>query len=715
MTLTSDLTRACLASARADGEVEVAVARTCKSRCFPTRVTRLQQQHLHHQRHHRTSPHIEACQHTATPLCSAREEKLSGTTQLQHQHGISSELGAFRRLKRGMGMSLSLSMSMSSRKGADGRANANATASANARRPSSAHHHPPHSLSAHLEPTSTCTSYRRSERRKRSSAKTLCALLASTIPTAMAQNCLSLADSTACPAFSAASISTDTNLTGLFPFLQNVSDTASFDTAIQNYIAGDFTQLRYQQLIGCSDVDLDNTTHYYARYTTSVLCNAIVQNSIDACGLTGDATRPLCADSCAEYAQSEQQITASNICGTAGNNALTQIRADFTNCALPATSITRSCIEAVENQPDNCGFTENLSGLCSYCAASSPNATDSCCLFSNTTDRCDGVTLPIIASASLQPVTVTASATGTPTAGAARQSSVGSNNDGLSGGQIAGIVVGSILGALLILAAIIAGCLLLRRHRDSSPATSVFNQPSTGRSPQMTFNDGTRDAQERAGLAVLPGGRVARMSALEGSSSSDHNVPYAMGYTKDMPEDDAPEQLAPPPKRSGSLSSGSQLAIGAAGVADTSPSSGAEYTSPESQGQSEQLNFFKDYYSQDEIRPGDLVATLWAYEPRAADEFQLERGDMIKVIGIWDDGWATGVRVRQRADDWRPEDKVARDSGLSEAPPQDHTDEGEVKAFPLVCVCLPQHWKKTIEGDSTDGTGPQNPFPDPRG
>jgi hypothetical protein len=34
---------------------------------------------------------------------------------------------------------------------------------------------------------------------------------------------------------------------------------------------------------------------------------------------------------------------------------------------------------------------------------------------------------------------------------------------------------------------------------------------------------------------------------------------------------------------------------------------------------------------------------------------------------------------------------------------QHHNDgEGEVKAFPLVCVCLPQHWRKTIEGESTE-------------
>lgn len=483
-------------------------------------------------------------------------------------------------------------------------------------------------------------------------------------------------------------------------------------------------RLRYGNLIGCSQSTTGNTTDFYARYTTSVLCNAIVQNSIDACGLTGDATRPLCADSCAEYAQSEQDIAASNICGTAGNNALTQIRADFTNCALPASSLTGTCISAVYNQPDECGFFDNLSGLCGYCAASSPNSTDTCCYNSNTESRCQGVALPVIGgSMTSVTFTVTATSTSTPTAGA----STGDNsNNGLSKGAIAGIVIGSILGALLLLALIIGACLLMRRRRDHSPATSVFNQPATSRGmqaqqPMVYTSDGSTHQNQ---FLPLTGGRVARMSALEGSSSDDHDqpMPYGMGYAKDgLDDDDLPMSrgglaLAPPPKRSGSLSSGSQLGIGGADMQDTSPSSGAEYTSPESQGQSEQLNFFKDYYSQDEIHPGDLVATLWAYEPRAADEFQLERGDMVKVLGIWDDGWATGVRVRQRADDWRPEDKTQRDSGLSSQQPPDTAEDGEVKAFPLVCVCLPQHWRKTIEGDSTEGSGPGgNPFPPERG
>ncbi|KAK0363378.1 hypothetical protein LTR02_012270 [Friedmanniomyces endolithicus] len=537
----------------------------------------------------------------------------------------------------------------------------------------------------------------------------------------MAQTCVSLADSTACPAFNASSISTDSALVGLFSFLSSVTDTASFDSGIQTYIANGFTQLRYQTLIGCSNVNLDNTTDFYARYTTSVLCNAIIQNSINPCGLSGNAARPLCAESCASYAQSEEDITSSDVCGTSSNYALTQIRADFTNCALPSNSLTGTCIQAEQNQPDNCGYSTNVGGLCGYCSASSPNATDSCCVFSNAPGRCAGVVLPIIASSSLQPVTMTSTSTTSGTSSATSTGTGGLTTDarrGLTGGQIAGIVVGSVLGALLLLALLIVGCLLLRRRRDSSPATSVFNQPaSTRQQPPMEFNDGARD-QERAGLAVLPGGRVARMSALEGSSGSEHNDARYMplgygGYRKSTSDEEGtPDsrrmlQLAPPPKRSGSLSSGSQLAI--AGADDTSPSTDQQYTSPESQGQSELLGFFKDYYSQDEIHPADIVATLWAYEPRAADEFQLDRGDMIKVLGIWDDGWATGVRIRRNAEDWRPEDKTQRDSGLStgsEKTPDSPDGDGEVKAFPLVCVCLPQHWRQTIEGHSTEGSGP---------
>lgn len=124
------------------------------------------------------------------------------------------------------------------------------------------------------------------------------ALTAATLPTTLAQSCIPLTDSSECRAFNSASISTNSALTGLFPFLANVTDTSSFDTQLQQYIANGFIQQRFSDLIGCSSFDSSNSSNYYARYTASVLCNAIVQNSISACGLTGDATRPLCANTC---------------------------------------------------------------------------------------------------------------------------------------------------------------------------------------------------------------------------------------------------------------------------------------------------------------------------------------------------------------------------------------------------------------------------------
>jgi hypothetical protein len=155
-------------------------------------------------------------------------------------------------------------------------------------------------------------------------------------------------------------------------------------------------------------------------------------------------------------------------------------------------------------------------------------------------------------------------------------------------------------------------------------------------------------------------------------------------------------------KRQGSLSSSSALA----GLeSDSSPLSGTanRYSSPEgfTSGQSEQMSYFRDYYSQDDIHPGDKVAALWAYSPRAGDEFELDRGDMLKVIGIWDDGWATGVRLHERAEDYDIRHREQRDSGVSNGshrPGPSPAPSGEIKAFPLVCICLPQHWRKIIDG-----------------
>jgi hypothetical protein len=200
---------------------------------------------------------------------------------------------------------------------------------------------------------------------------------------------------------------------------------------------------------------------------------------------------------------------------------------------------------------------------------------------------------------------------------------------------------------------------------------------------------------------MQPPGRVARMAALEGTSSDEPKAGVAVmaaeqqrryGYNSDSDQygDSAESRGGNRPvtgRRNGSLSSNS--VFGGGMNDDTSPNSGSggAFSSPEgvTSGQSEQLPSFRDYYSQDEIHPGDKVATLWAYQPRAGDEFELERGDMLKVVGIWDDGWATGVRVRDRAEEYEA-GRPQRDSGVSNGsgrPASPPPATGEIKAFPV--------------------------------
>lgn len=207
------------------------------------------------------------------------------------------------------------------------------------------------------------------------------------------------------------------------------------------------------------------------------------------------------------------------------------------------------------------------------------------------------------------------------------------------------------------------------------------------------------------GYEVLPGGRVARMSALQSDEGTRNHTATTDPYGGSPDSNEKAMGMIGARKHESPQSESQQ---------ESSPESN-DYSSPEgvASGQSEQLPFFKDYYSNDDIHPGDKVSVLWAYQPRAGDEFELERGDMLKVVGIWDDGWATGVRINDRAEDYEGKHKVQRDSGVSNgsARQDSPTPSGEIKAFPLVCVCLPEAWRKTVEGDTSTDSGSGGPPP----
>lgn len=427
------------------------------------------------------------------------------------------------------------------------------------------------------------------------------------------------------------------------------------------------------------------------------------------------------------------------LCSNPGDNLISLIRADFTNCALPPDSLTSTgCIQGIANEPENCGYGNSTVGLCSYCASGGINSTDTCCYNSDVTERCDDVTLPSgVPTMTFDVTTVLPSSTSTGSPDSSNDGDEDDDDGGLSGGAIAGIVVGSIAGLALLAGLIILClcCLRRRRRRDDSQNGSVFNQPAPSRKGPIAMEQADVP-KGNTGYEVLPGGRIARMSALEDHSSGSNGhgaamgaaalgagAGYMAGRSRDQSSSDfgsSPESdsragmgvLRPPPtniRRNGSLSSNSVLA----GEDPNSPTSGG-MSSPQgiASQQSEQLPFFKDYYSSDDIHPGDRVSVLWAYQPRAPDEFSLERGDMLKVVGIWDDGWATGIMVDERADEWETR-RAQRDSGVSSTSGRPRPDSsppvsGEIKAFPLVCVCLPEHWRKTIEGDGSTESGSGN-------
>ncbi|TPX26377.1 hypothetical protein DIZ76_011839 [Coccidioides immitis] len=514
----------------------------------------------------------------------------------------------------------------------------------------------------------------------------------------MAENCISLKDSTTCPAFASASVSTRQDIVDQFPFLEFVSSVKDFDKELQNYVHHDYVKRKYQDLLGCSNVKLTNTSSLYARYTTSVICNGIVQSSREICNVSPDDSRPLCADTCALSATSEELVAVNpDLCGTPKSNFMDQIRSDFTICANPADSLTGKCISGSENEPAECGYGPNLLGLCGFCAESSPNATDSCCVAADATNRCRGLELPTVPS--LPPLFPSSTSSSNPSASAGA-------GTGLSGGTIAGIVVGSVAGIALLGALAVFLFIFLRRRRDRN--SSIFNQPSPPRKGTSSMQYAPGNMAQGHGFDVLPGGRVARMSALQNNDDSPRGT-AAMKYDSSDSEafaSPASGTRRQPPvtgRRNGSLSSASALA-GDGDTTSPKSGSGAQFSSPEgvASGQSEQLPYFRDYYSQDDIHPNDKVAVLWAYQPRAADEFELERGDMLKVVGIWDDGWATGIRLNETVEDYDGKHKAQRDSGVSNGTDRRGSSPaptGEIKAFPLVCVCLPEHWRKTIEGD----------------
>ena len=128
---------------------------------------------------------------------------------------------------------------------------------------------------------------RRRSRRRRTAhlnASTItCAFLAATVQTSMAQGCISLKGSTACPAFNASSVSTSAAVVGLYPFLSTVTDTDSFDSGIKSYVSNGFAQLQYAFLtiftLSCTNSELDMRNCWVALTLSPIILQTSTQDT----------------------------------------------------------------------------------------------------------------------------------------------------------------------------------------------------------------------------------------------------------------------------------------------------------------------------------------------------------------------------------------------------------------------------------------------------
>jgi hypothetical protein len=109
-------------------------------------------------------------------------------------------------------------------------------------------------------------SYKRRPKTRRLTKSAVLLSILAAAPTALAQECISLSGSTACPAFNLASISLASNVTNLLyvlhlperlsdfaiqltlplysPFLKSVHDTVSFDQQLLSYVKTSYVQLK---------------------------------------------------------------------------------------------------------------------------------------------------------------------------------------------------------------------------------------------------------------------------------------------------------------------------------------------------------------------------------------------------------------------------------------------------------------------------------------
>lgn len=314
------------------------------------------------------------------------------------------------------------------------------------------------------------------------------------------------------------------NLSNAFPFFAGVSDVRSFDAAAFEYFSDpyQFRTTKFTNQLGCT-----NASAATIRYQRTVLCSMWVNQQWSAQCLsryngTSAATSPkmVCQSTCRDYAASEQALVNSTMYCPGGDRTNgtreAQLTKDFTDCTdwtTLTTNSTETCVSGESNEP-NCGFGSSTEQLCRHCSGSQP---DDCCY--------NGELFPYFHRSSLTlgsidmsvcgfflPLRPTGSATSprpSATSAGSLQNESGpssSNNGGagLSGGQIAGIVVGSVLGGFFMVGKLVLLFWWCRRRQKRKDA-KLSQQPNNSEKG-LIGTGGSQNGTNGSGSSPTMGG-----------------------------------------------------------------------------------------------------------------------------------------------------------------------------------------------------------------
>ncbi|KAF1806975.1 hypothetical protein V8B55DRAFT_1461302 [Mucor lusitanicus] len=393
--------------------------------------------------------------------------------------------------------------------------------------------------------------------------------------------CVSLANSKTCSAFSQFYI----GLPGLaydYPFLINTTTIEEFDERLLEYVN---STSDYLFPLGCLSSNY-NPTIPYARYSLTRLCVGMIQNpsySLPCNFDNGLTPPPLCQSTCFEWVDSITHITQNpRVCSdsTQRNASLASFTDQCNTWEGYNGTIAENCISGIANEPYSCGFGNNTRAACAYCKT---HADDECC----------------------QQVTYC-------------------SNPSLSAGAIVGIVIGSLVGAALIVFAAIWYYCRKRHHRHINPFTHFL--PSTSTSATLTTQQQQQHQQQPPPPPPPPSSshQPQRFTATAASTLTGTLNGGVMIDTSKLNSMDSPFMHD---------------------KMEYTPTTIPAPLRPSTESNNTPLN-------------EEFFVVIHAYPPQMPDELELNAGDIVCLALYFDDGWALGYNVTT----------------------------GQKGAFPLVCI-----------------------------